>query len=150
MKAILCINSHSIKTIALTLIVSVTGLTTPASAGEIRTTIVTDAAGTVQTYTFEENLGIYRLLSETHQDGQLKTREYDANNNLIARIDELGRRQVSVYNSDNQRTSQTDAEGTPQARTTTTTYLSNGSGYAHTDKSPQRGVRPTGRDDDCL
>lgn len=119
------LNSRVIKSVALALIVSVTGITTPASAGEVRTTTVTDAAGTVQTYIFEENLGVHRLLSERHQDGQLKTREYDANNNVTARVDELGRRQESVYNSNNQRTRRTEAAGTPQARTTAITYLSN-------------------------
>jgi len=88
-------------------------------------TTTTDAAGTINTYQFAENLGIKNPVKITNQsDGKSTIRAYDANNNLTSLTDPEGRTTTYTYNAANQRTSMTEAAGTAAARTTTYEYLS--------------------------
>lgn len=88
-------------------------------------TTVTNAVGDAEQITFSENLGVRNLTSRVFTaDGQGITQPFDANNNLISRTDAEGRTTAYTYNAFNQRTSMTEALGTPEARTTTYTYLS--------------------------
>ncbi len=88
-------------------------------------TTVTDAAGTVEVLTFDEQRGIKNLISRVHQsDGKGITQVFDANNNLISRIDAEGRITEYTYTATNQRETMTEAAGTPDARTTRYEYLS--------------------------
>jgi len=57
-------------------------------------------------------------------DGKSITSVFDANNNLVSIADAEDRTTTYTYNATNQRTSMTEAVGTPDARTTTYQYLS--------------------------
>jgi len=88
-------------------------------------TTVTDAAGTIEVMQFGETLGLKNLVSKVNQsDGKSVSQSFDASNNLINRIDSEGRVTAYTYNASNQRTSMTEAVGTPQERTTEYEYLS--------------------------
>ena len=94
---------------------------TPAQANS---TIVTDAIGTPELWEFEEVLGVQKLLSKTNQlDGKGITQTWDNNGNKLSRTDAEGRTTTYSYNATNQRTSMTEASGTPEARTTTYEYV---------------------------
>jgi len=87
-------------------------------------TMVTDAVGTQQLWTFQEVLGSQKLTSKTNQvDGKGITQTWDANGNRLTRTDEEGRLTTYTYNATNQKTSMTEADGTAEARTTTYTYV---------------------------
>jgi len=97
-------------------------------------TIVTDAAGTKQLWTFQEILGSQKLLSKVNQapdsnaaiqtwDSKGITQTWDANGNKLTHTDEEGRVTTYTYNATNQRELMTEAFGTPQARTTTYEYV---------------------------
>lgn len=88
-------------------------------------TTVTDAAGTIEVLTFDENLGTKNLIHQifTH-DGKGISQVYDANNNLIQLVDEEGRITTYLYNTNNQKISMTQAANTALARTTTYEYVS--------------------------
>lgn len=89
------------------------------------TRTITDPVGNAETWVYQENLGVYLLLSKTSQvDGKGVTNQYDANNNVISRIDAEGRETVYTYNSNNQKTSMTEAYGTSESRTTSYEYVS--------------------------
>ena len=88
-------------------------------------TTVTDAVGTQEVWTFEENLGVKNLVSRVNQvDGKGIYQTWDANNNLTSKTDAEGRVTTYAYNATNQRISMTEASGTPEARTTTYDYIS--------------------------
>ena len=88
-------------------------------------TTVTDAIGTQEVWTFEENLGVLNMTSRVNQvDGKSTTQTWDANNNMLSRTDPEGRVTTYTYNATNQRTSKTEASGTTEARTTTYEYVS--------------------------
>ncbi|MGH1429403.1 MAG: hypothetical protein ACRBEE_15815, partial [Arenicella sp.] len=88
-------------------------------------TIVTDAIGTQEIWTFEENLGVQNMISRVNQvDGKGVYQTWDANNNLLSRTDSEGRTTTYTYNATNQRISKTEASGTPEARTTSYEYVS--------------------------
>jgi len=90
------------------------------------TTLVTDAIGTKEKWTFDEVLGAHKLTSKTNQfdDGKGITQTWDANGNKLTHTDAEGRTTKYTYNATNQRDSMTEAFETPQARTTTYEYLS--------------------------
>ena len=89
-------------------------------------TTVTDAIGTVEILTFNENLGVKNLLSRINQvDQKGIIHDYDANNNLISRTDPEGKITTYSYNATNQKISQIEAAGTAFARLTEYAYLSN-------------------------
>ena len=88
-------------------------------------TTITDAAGTIETMTLMNSLGIKLPTQVLNQaDGKSVTREFDSNNNLTSVTDAEGHTTTYTYNAYNQRTSMTEASGTPEARTTTYQYLS--------------------------
>ena len=88
-------------------------------------TMVTDAIGTQELWTFEENLGVNNLTSKVNQtDGKGITKYYDANNNLTSMTDEEGRVTSYTYNATNQKVSMTEAVGTSEERITTYEYVS--------------------------
>jgi len=88
-------------------------------------TMVTDAIGTQELWTFQEVLGTQKLVSKVNQvDAKGVTQTWDANGNMLTRTDAEGRTTVYAYNATNQRTSMTEAFGTPQARITTYEYVS--------------------------
>ncbi len=81
--------------------------------------------GTVEILTFEERLGVKNLLSRINQtDGKGLVRSYDANNNLISNTDAEGTLTTYGYNVSHQRTTTTQASGTPDQRITQISYLS--------------------------
>jgi len=87
-------------------------------------TLVTDAVGTQELWTFEQILGTSKLVSRINQtDNKGVVQTWDANGNMLTRTDEEGRVTTYTYNSTNQRLSMTEASGTPQARTTTYEYV---------------------------
>ena len=87
-------------------------------------TTVTDAVGTQELWTFEEVLGTQKMTSRINQvDGKGITQTWDANGNMLTRTDAEGRVMTYTYNATNQRTSMTEASGTPEARTTTYEYV---------------------------
>jgi len=87
-------------------------------------TIVTDAVGTQELWTFEEVLGAQKMTSRINQvDNKGITQTWDANGNMLTRTDAEGRVMTYTYNATNQRTSMTEASGTPEARTTTYEYV---------------------------
>ena len=89
------------------------------------TTIVTDPVGERWDYTYQKNLGVYRLTSRfSRTDGKGETRHYDANNNLVWKTGEEGRTTTYSYNTNNQKVSMTEATGTLQERTTRYEYVS--------------------------
>ena len=88
-------------------------------------TMVTDAVGTQELWTFQQILGTQKLTSKVNQvDGKGVSQTWDVNGNKLTRTDEEGRTTTYTYNATNQRTSMTQASGTPQARTTTYEYVS--------------------------
>ncbi len=88
-------------------------------------TIVTDAIGTQEIWTFEENLGVQNMISRVNQvDGKGVYQTWDANNNLLTKTDTEGQVTTYTYNATNQRTSKTEASGTVDARTTSYEYVS--------------------------
>ncbi len=88
-------------------------------------TIVTDAIGTREVWTFEENLGVKNMVSRVNQvDGKGVYQTWDANNNLVSKTDSEGRVTTYTYNATNQRISMTEASDTADARTTTYEYIS--------------------------
>jgi len=88
-------------------------------------TTVTDPINEQWIYTFSENLRSKNLTSKVSQsDGKGITQQFDANNNLISRVDEEGRTTNYTYNAHNQRISMTEAVGTPEERTTIYEYVS--------------------------
>lgn len=88
-------------------------------------TTVTDAIGNKETLSFGITLGVKNLLSRIYQsDGKGIKQSFDANNNRISETDAEGRITAYTYNATNQRTSATVASGTPEARTTSYQYLS--------------------------
>jgi len=87
-------------------------------------TIVTDAIGTQELWTFEEILGAQKLVSKINQaDGKGITQTWDERGNMLTRTDSEGRTTAYKYNVTNQRTSMTEAVGTPQERVTTYEYV---------------------------
>ena len=96
-------------------------------------TTVTDAAGHVEIYTFEDNLGAKNLLRRIHQgDNKGIIQTFDANNNRRCHQDAEGNVTTYSYNASNQLTSMTEGQtgfcnaptATPETRTTTYEYLS--------------------------
>jgi len=97
------------------------GLTQNAHAGS---TLVTDAVGTQELWTFEEILGVNKLVSKINQtDNKGITQTWDANGNMLTRTDAEGRVTTYTYNATNQKLSMTEASGTPQARITNYEYI---------------------------
>ena len=91
----------------------------------LETRIISYPSGHQETWVYEQQLARDLLVSRTSQaDGKAETRSYDAQNNLISIIDWEGKETRYTYNNENQRTSKTDAYGTPEARTTSYEYLS--------------------------
>ena len=89
------------------------------------TTLVTDAVGTDELWTFQDVLGTKKLTSKINQtDNKGITQTWDANGNKLSRTDAEGRVTTYAYNATNQRTSMTEASGTPQQRTTVYEYVS--------------------------
>ncbi len=89
------------------------------------TRTITDPVGNQETWVYQQNLGVYKILSKTSLiDAKSISRQYDANNNLISTTDAEGRITTYTYNATNQRTAMTVASGTLEARTTTYEYIS--------------------------
>lgn len=92
------------------------------------TTTVTDARGTVRTYSFQTVLGVRKntTLSQPCVSGcgpSAATTTYDANGNVASRTDFNGVKTTYVYDvTRNLETSRTEASGTPEARTITTQW----------------------------
>ena len=87
-------------------------------------TLVTDAVGTEELWTFDEILGAKKLTSKINQtDSKGVTQTWDANGNKLTRTDAEGRTTQYTYNATNQTTSMTEAFGTTEARTTTYEYV---------------------------
>ena len=84
-------------------------------------TTVTDATGTQEVMTFNENLGLKTLTQVVNQgDGKTLNQVFDAQNNLTCKKDEEGRVTTYTYNSTNQKTSITEGlSGTCAAPLTT-------------------------------
>ncbi|MCK4840356.1 MAG: RHS repeat protein [Methylococcales bacterium] len=90
-------------------------------------TTVTDAIGTIEVLTFEENLGVKNLLSRINQtDNKGINRSYDDNNNRLSKTDAEGKITSYVYNASNQRIRKTEAVGSNAEKVTEYQYLSNG------------------------
>lgn len=88
-------------------------------------TLVTDAAGTTNRLFFETNLGVKNMVRQINvSDGKEINQTFDLNNNLLSVTDEEFRTTANTYNSFNQKTSMTEALGTPEERTTTFGYVS--------------------------
>lgn len=89
------------------------------------TTMVTDAVGTQELWTFDEILGAKKLTSKVNQtDSKGITQTWDGNGNKLTRTDAEGRTTKYTYNATNQTATMTEAFGTPDARTTTYQYVS--------------------------
>ena len=87
-------------------------------------TMVTDAIGTQQLWTFEEVLGKQRLISKINQvDGKGISQTWDVNGNLLTKTDEEGRTTSYTYNANNQLITMTEALGTAQERETQYEYV---------------------------
>ncbi|MBD3813785.1 MAG: RHS repeat protein [Betaproteobacteria bacterium] len=90
-------------------------------------TTVTNAAGRQDVLTFQTQLGVKNLLSNIVQgDGKGLTQQFDAQNNVISRINAEGQTTQYTYDSLNRVTSETEAAGTPQARTVSYQYGTDG------------------------
>jgi len=110
----------SLKTLSVTSLLTF-GLVQNAMAAS---TMVTDAVGTQELWTFQEVLGAQKLTSKVNQvDGKGITQTWDANGNKLSRTDAEGRLTTYTYNATNQKTAMTEASGTPQARTTRYEYV---------------------------
>ncbi len=109
----------------VTLVLSSALAATGAHTAHAGSTMVTDAAGTQELWTFESNQGVKLLTSKVNQaDGKGIAQTFDANNNLLTYTDTEGRITSYTYNANNQRISMTEASGTPQERITTYEYVS--------------------------
>lgn len=86
-------------------------------------TAVYDALGNSDSLQFQINLGVKNLAAKVSPRGSM-TQTFDANNNVLSRVDEEGRTATYTYNSSNQLLTMTEAAGTNLARTTTYRYLS--------------------------
>ena len=84
----------------------------------------TNGSGTPQaaTRTFQYDAATMAITAETDPDGHVTRMQYDANGNVIATVDALGRWTTTTYNSLNQPLTVTD----PTRVTTTSTYDTNG------------------------
>jgi RHS repeat-associated protein len=95
----------------------------------ITSTTVTDPLGSQRTYAQEMVLGVNRMTSSTGLCAGCSedhTRVLDANGNITSRTDFNGNQTTYVYDTlNNLETSRTEANGTAQARTITTTWDSN-------------------------
>lgn len=90
-------------------------------------TTVTNAAGRQDVLTFQPQLGVKNLLSNIVQgDGKGMTQQFDARNNVISRTDADGNTTTYTYDDQNRLTSKTQAAGTPQARTVSYQYGTDG------------------------
>lgn len=96
-------------------------------------TTVTDAAGTREVMTFNDNLGLKTLTQVVNQsDGKSHTQTFDTQNNLTCKKDEEGHVTTYTYGATNQKTSMTEGLGgdctaptsTSATRTTTYQYVS--------------------------
>jgi RHS repeat-associated protein len=88
-------------------------------------TIVTDAVGAQQLWSFDKILGANKLTSKINQvDGKGINQTWDATGNKLSRTDSEGRVTTYTYNATNQRLSMTEASGTAQARLTAYEYVS--------------------------
>ena len=117
--------THKVFNKLSTMLISASFLVGVSELAVASSTMVTDAVGTQELWTFQENLGAHQLLSKVNQvDGKGITKTYDANNNLTSMTDEEGRVTTYTYNANNQKVSMTEASGTPEARTTTYEYVS--------------------------
>ncbi len=115
------VSSQSIKTILASALLCFSSVQYANSA----TTTVTDAIGTQEIWTFEENLGVQNMTSRVNlSDGKGIYQTWDANNNLTSKTDAEGRVSTYTYNATNQLVSRTLASGTVDARTTTFEYVS--------------------------
>jgi len=103
---------------SLKLIVGTASLVFAVSQNAIAaSTMVTDAVGTQELWAFQDVLGAQKLTSKINQvDGKGITQTWDANGNML-------RVTSYAYNATNQRTSMTEASGTPEARTTSYEYV---------------------------
>ncbi len=100
-------------------------LTTVSLESHAGSTLVTDANGTQELWTFQEILGSQKLTSKINQtDGKGVTQTWDANGNVLTRIDAEGRKTTYTYNATNQKESMTEAADTALARTTLYEYVS--------------------------
>ena len=87
---------------------------------------VTTALGDVETRTFIISLGVMRVTQLSHSTGGTRSMAWDANGNMASSTDFNGN--VTTYTYDltrNLETSRTEASGTAQARTITTTWNPN-------------------------
>ena len=91
-------------------------------------TVVTDPLGSQRTYNFQTVQSLHRISSETQPAGSghgaaSQSYTYDANANLATRTDFLGNQTRYTYDlTRNLETGRVEAYGTPQARTTTTSW----------------------------
>jgi len=89
---------------------------------------VTDPLGTARTYNFTNVLGVLKLTGQSQPGGagcgaSASAVTYDPNGNVASRTDFNGTKTTFSYDlSRNLETSRTEAFGTPQARTTTTSW----------------------------
>lgn len=87
------------------------------------TTTVTDAAGTPTVYHFSHPSSYYRVVTKEVDPVGTRSRTYNNTwTNLTSITDERGNKTSYTYDAYH-RTSMTEADGTPQARTTTYQYL---------------------------
>lgn len=97
---------------------------------EITQTTVTGALGDTRTYQFDKLNGVNKVVSISGDqctdcgNGFMKTRTYDSNGFLNGYTDWQGNQTTITNNSRGFPTQQTDAVGTPEERTTTTTWHS--------------------------
>lgn len=90
-----------------------------------REVIVTDPLGNQKELRFVKYLGVKKLQTATNlADGKLLSLGYDPNGNVKSRRDEEGKLTTYTYNNTNQRLNMTEADNTPEEKTTTYTYLS--------------------------
>jgi RHS repeat-associated protein len=88
-------------------------------------TTVTDPRGYAEEFVFNEKLKYKRLTSHKHlPDNKAVAQTFDVQNNVLTRVDGLGRTTAFTWNATNQMTSRTEAWGTALARTTTFAYYS--------------------------
>ena len=111
--------------VALILIGLVASHQQTVSAQSTITRVITDPVGNQATWDYQYNLGRYQVVSKTSAvDGKSEIYQYDAANNLISKTDAEGKETTYTYNPYHQKTTMTEAAGTPQARTTSYTYYS--------------------------
>src|SRR5439155_1037476 len=93
----------------------------------------TDAAGTNEVMNFSTQLSVNSLVSQVNQsDNKTLTQAFDTQNNLTCKQDPEGHVTTYIFNSSNQKTSETQGQSgscsspqtTAATRTTTYTYLS--------------------------